>query len=65
MADGPVRFIKDSISTWPFDQATLTPIGVTASDPNGPFTVAPGTSIGVYQALSSRNGGEVVSADQY
>ncbi|WP_337175611.1 DUF1559 domain-containing protein [Paludisphaera sp.] len=64
MADGSVRFIKDSISTWTFDAATLLPVGVTRNV-NGTYTVAPGTNIGVYQALSSRNGGEVISADSY
>src|SRR3569833_1936732 len=29
------------------------------------FTIAPGTRLGAYQALSSRNGGEVISADAY
>jgi len=64
MADGSVRFIKESISTWPFNPTTLMPNGVTLNA-NGTYTVAPGTSIGVYQALSSRNGGEVISADSY
>jgi prepilin-type N-terminal cleavage/methylation domain-containing protein/prepilin-type processing-associated H-X9-DG protein len=64
MCDGSVRFIKDSITTWPYDQSTLLPIGVTQAS-NATYVVAPGTQIGVYQALSSRNGGEVISADQY
>ena len=64
MADGSVRFLKDSISTWPYDQTTLLPIGVTQAS-NTTYVVAPGTQIGVYQALSSRNGGEVISADSY
>ena len=40
------------------------PVGVTFN-PNGPYTVARGTAAGVYQALSTRNGGEVVSAGSY
>jgi prepilin-type N-terminal cleavage/methylation domain-containing protein/prepilin-type processing-associated H-X9-DG protein len=63
MADGSVRFIKDSISTWPFNPATGYPKGITQT--LGVFTVAPGTAIGVFQALSTRSGGEVISADQY
>jgi prepilin-type N-terminal cleavage/methylation domain-containing protein/prepilin-type processing-associated H-X9-DG protein len=64
MCDGSVRFIKDSISTWRYDQSTLLPVGVTqAADTT--YVVAPGTQIGVFQALSSRNGGEVISADSY
>ena len=69
MADGSVRFIKDSINSWPVDPATGIPRGVT--DGNGRFdgttlyTPAPGTRPGVYQALSTRNGGEVVSTGEY
>jgi prepilin-type processing-associated H-X9-DG protein len=62
-ADGSVRFLKDSISTWPFDPATGYPKGV--SDSNGFLVLAAGTQYGVYQQLSTRNGGEVVSADSY
>jgi prepilin-type N-terminal cleavage/methylation domain-containing protein/prepilin-type processing-associated H-X9-DG protein len=62
-ADGSVKFIKDSISSWPYDPATGFPRGVT--DQSGVFAVAPGTRFGVYQQLSSRSMGEVVSTDQY
>jgi len=56
-------FEKDSISTWPFNPTTGYPVGVT--DNNGVQTMAPGTQFGVYQKLSTRAGGEVISADQY
>lgn len=62
-ADGSVRFIKESISTWPFNPATGYPVGVT--DNNGVYTLAPGTQMGVFQHLSTRAGGEVISSDQY
>jgi prepilin-type processing-associated H-X9-DG protein len=62
-ADGSVRFLKDTINTWPYDQTTGLPVGLTF-DPDGPYKVAPGTRPGVYQALSTRSGGEIVSADQ-
>jgi prepilin-type N-terminal cleavage/methylation domain-containing protein/prepilin-type processing-associated H-X9-DG protein len=62
-ADGSVHFLKDSISSWPFNPATGKPLGVT--DSGGIFTVAPGTQIGVYQKLSTRNLGEVISSDAY
>ena len=62
-ADGSVRFLKDSISTWPFNPASGYPTGVT--DTNGFLILAPGTRYGVYQMLSTRNGGEVISADSY
>ena len=67
--DGSVRFIKNSISSWPFQpgqgtfsQASL-PVGVTYT--NYIFSAATGTQFGVYQALSTRAGGEIISADQY
>jgi prepilin-type processing-associated H-X9-DG protein len=62
--DGSVRFLKDSIETWRYDPVTGLPIGVTF-DPNGPYKLAPGVRFGVYQALSTRSGGEVISADAY
>jgi prepilin-type processing-associated H-X9-DG protein/prepilin-type N-terminal cleavage/methylation domain-containing protein len=62
-ADGSVRFVKDSISTWPFNRATGYPVGV--SDVNGFLILANGTKYGVYQMLSTRNGGEVISSDAY
>jgi prepilin-type processing-associated H-X9-DG protein len=62
-ADGSVHFIKDSISTWPFNPSTGYPTGITQS--MSIYTIAPGTQIGVYQQLSTRGGGEVISADQY
>ncbi len=62
-ADGSVRFLKDSIQSWPFNPATGYPNGVT--DNSGVYTLAPGTPVGVYQKLSTRSIGEVVSADQY
>ena len=60
-ADGSVRFVKNTISSWSFSGAN--PVGVTLS--NFIYSVAPGTQIGVWQQLSTRNLGEVVSADQY
>ena len=62
-ADGSVHFIKDSISSWPFNGQTGLPTNIT-TDSNGMFVIAPGTQ-GVYQALSTRSGGEVISSDSY
>ena len=55
MGDGSVRFIKDSIQTWPFDPATGIPSGATL-DAAGAWTNLP--AFGAWQALSSRSGGE-------
>jgi prepilin-type processing-associated H-X9-DG protein len=63
LCDGSVRFIKNSISTWSFNSATNMPVGMSLT--NFVYTAAPGTVIGVWQQLSTRNGGEVVSADSY
>jgi prepilin-type N-terminal cleavage/methylation domain-containing protein/prepilin-type processing-associated H-X9-DG protein len=63
-ADGSVHFLKDSISTWPFNPTTGYPNGV-GDNGTGVFTLAPGTQVGIYQMLSTRAGGEVVSSDQY
>ena len=61
--DGSVRFLKDSIDSWALDPIDGRPIGV-SFDPIQRRTVV-GTRLGVYQALSTRNGGEVISADSY
>lgn len=39
--------------------------GAPAMAPSGLYSVAPPGRIGVYQALSTRNGGEVISADSF
>ncbi len=59
-ADGSVRFIKDSISSWNYNQ--MIPIQLS----NGCIPILPlGTPMPTYQALSTRNGGEVISSDSY
>jgi prepilin-type N-terminal cleavage/methylation domain-containing protein/prepilin-type processing-associated H-X9-DG protein len=70
-ADGSVRFIKESINTMPFNQATGIPNGITARANGGCtnsaplYSLLPGNSFGVWQALSTRAGGEVISSDSY
>jgi len=59
-ADGSVRFIKDSVNSWNWLQMQ------TAQFANNCIPVLPvGQPVPVYQALSTRNGGEVISSDQY
>jgi prepilin-type processing-associated H-X9-DG protein len=61
-ADGSVRFIKESIDSWTQDPATGIAAGLTFN-PTGPYIEAGIVRRGVYQALSTRNGGEALSAD--
>jgi prepilin-type processing-associated H-X9-DG protein len=78
-ADGSVKFIKDSISTWQISQnidaglGDPLPIGVTSAASTGGaanfwdtiFTIQPGAFLGVYQMLSTKDGGEVISSSDY
>jgi prepilin-type N-terminal cleavage/methylation domain-containing protein/prepilin-type processing-associated H-X9-DG protein len=61
--DGSVRFLKDSINTWPYSPVNGAPTNVSYNSTTGLFSAGPPS--GVYQSLSTRAGGEVVSADQY
>ena len=63
-ADGSVKFIKDSINTWQLNPTTWQPVNVTFDVNTDIFTVGP-PGMGVYQALSTRSGGEVISSDSY
>jgi prepilin-type processing-associated H-X9-DG protein len=70
--DGSVRFIKNTIDSWqiPSPQMNGTPTGTTPASPTNTcctygLTLGAGSRMGVYQKLATRNGGEVVSADQY
>jgi prepilin-type N-terminal cleavage/methylation domain-containing protein/prepilin-type processing-associated H-X9-DG protein len=66
-ADGSVKFLRDTINSWPLPPAGQTsPTGVTLNRTTGVYTLNPAQiQLGVYQSLSTRNGGEIVSADQY
>ncbi len=65
-ADGSVRFLKETIQTWPkgYDPTTGLPHGLTFN-PAGPYGGADVTEWGVYQKFSTRNGGEVVASSDY
>jgi prepilin-type N-terminal cleavage/methylation domain-containing protein/prepilin-type processing-associated H-X9-DG protein len=66
--DGSVRFIKNTINSWSFNSGASGPHGWL---PNGVtyssfvYTITPAARLGVYQALSTRSFGEVISADSY
>jgi len=65
-ADGSVKFLKDSINSWPVPPAgSILPIGISIN-PTGVYSINPALiQRGVYQSLSTRNGGEIISSDQY
>jgi prepilin-type N-terminal cleavage/methylation domain-containing protein/prepilin-type processing-associated H-X9-DG protein len=63
MLDGSVRFLRDGIDTWMPVPPGDTPAGVVWASSN--YSIQPGQKIGVFQALTTRAGGEVISADQY
>jgi len=62
LGDGSVRFIKDSIQSWPFDAISGNPAGASQNG-QGAWVNLPAS--GVWQALSTRVGGEVVGNDAY
>jgi prepilin-type N-terminal cleavage/methylation domain-containing protein/prepilin-type processing-associated H-X9-DG protein len=74
--DGSVKFIKDAIQSWQINpstigspgapSATCAPVGVSFSGADAKvYVFGVGAQVGVLQQLSTRNGGEVVSSDQY
>jgi prepilin-type N-terminal cleavage/methylation domain-containing protein/prepilin-type processing-associated H-X9-DG protein len=68
--DGSVHFIKNSISTWTFGTSAdkygdQVPDGTTFNASTIIWGVNTGCQFGVYQALSTRAGGEVLSSDAY
>ncbi len=63
LVDGSVRFIKDTIDTWTIDPTSGWPQGVTRNV--SVWQLGLGAKVGIWQALGSVNGGEVVSSDAY
>jgi prepilin-type processing-associated H-X9-DG protein len=67
-ADGSVRFIKNTINSWTISGNNKSSFGDFYPDgtSSASFIWTYGTAnVGVYQKLSTRNGGEVLSSDQY
>src|SRR5262245_33735301 len=68
-ADGSVRFLKETIDSTTFDPAIpvdpITGVNAAWDAARKRVVLAPGTRLGVFQSLSTRAGGEVISADAY
>jgi prepilin-type N-terminal cleavage/methylation domain-containing protein/prepilin-type processing-associated H-X9-DG protein len=62
MGDGSVRFIKDSVQSWPFDPISGYPAGASQNGQGAWVNLPPP---GVWQMLSTRAGSELVGADAY
>nr|WP_303652882.1 DUF1559 domain-containing protein [Paludisphaera mucosa] len=62
--DGSVKFVKDSIASWTLDATTGAPVGVTIGG-SGYTSGAGAQGPGIYQALGSIAGGEIISADAF
>ena len=63
-ADGSVKFLKDSIQSLPFNQTDGSVAGFVYGGV-GLYTITPGTQLGVWQKITTRNFGEVISSDSY
>jgi prepilin-type processing-associated H-X9-DG protein len=63
LMDGSVRFLKETVETWVVNPSTCLPTGMTR--PNGLYDLSGLQKMGVYQKLSTRDGGEVISSDSY
>ena len=71
--DGSVRFVKDTVDCWPIIDTWAGPMPVVPGTKNFAlefvdyyvYRYARGARIGVYQALSTKSGAEVISGDAY
>ncbi|WP_435007864.1 DUF1559 domain-containing protein [Tundrisphaera lichenicola] len=57
-ADGSVRWIGETIESWTNDPQSGLPPGITYS--GGLYQISPRAKLGLYQKLTTRNGGEVI-----
>jgi prepilin-type processing-associated H-X9-DG protein len=63
--DGSVKFIKETIASWsPYNSSTGDPVGFYYGSQCGENHIGTAKPQ-IYQALATRNGGEVISSDAY
>ncbi len=69
MADGSVRFLKETIASFPANAVPSTNYATNGPGPyysgGNTYGMFSGTQMPVFNALSTRNGGEVISSDGY
>jgi prepilin-type N-terminal cleavage/methylation domain-containing protein/prepilin-type processing-associated H-X9-DG protein len=63
--DGSVKFIKNSIDSWPFDTSTEWSSSLGWNPVTQVYYILPGAKVGVWQALSTRANSECIGADSY
>ncbi len=63
--DGSVRFIKNTINCWPMQSGTNHPLYVAYNGSTWNLRTDIPVSLGIFQSLATRAGGEVISADSY
>jgi prepilin-type N-terminal cleavage/methylation domain-containing protein/prepilin-type processing-associated H-X9-DG protein len=71
--DGSARFIKDTVDSWPIIDSWQGPIPVVPGTNKLAiefinyyvYRYAPGARVGIYQALSTKSGSEVISSDAF
>ncbi|AGA30333.1 DUF1559 domain-containing protein [Singulisphaera acidiphila] len=63
--DGSVRFLKETISSWPVVPQTGQVLAVVSGGQNTAYVLDPAIPLGVFQALTTRRGGEILSADAF
>jgi len=62
MGDGSGRFVRETVQSWPIDAITGNPTGIVQT-PGGWWDHVPAQ--GIWQALSTRAGGEVLSSGSF
>jgi len=62
--DGSVRWVKESVNCWPLDEYDQ-PLGCKLERGSWGYYYSNLPKPGVWQALSTRSGGEILSADDY
>ncbi len=61
--DGSVHFIREGVDSWKIDPTTGLPPGLVKKEFG--FELDPNAKYGIYQALSTRGGGELINPESY